>query len=68
MRRQFDCLAIHHGRRPVHGLVSEFLSPDAYNDVEHPNRVVPEQRKLTFGQGESNLPAHSLTIVKVPVD
>ena len=40
-------------------------SPDAYNDVEHPGRVVPEQRKLTFTNGTAALPPHSLTIVRV---
>jgi len=41
-------------------------SPDAFNDVEHPNRVVPEKTPLTFKEGVVNLPPHSLTIVKVP--
>jgi alpha-N-arabinofuranosidase len=40
-------------------------SSDAYNDVEHPDRVVPEKTRLTFTQGVVNLPPHSLTIVKV---
>ena len=40
-------------------------SADAYNDVEHPDRVVPEKMRLTFTQGVVNLPPHSLTIVKV---
>lgn len=38
-------------------------SPDAYNDVRHPDRVVPERRQLTFSQGVVNLLPHSLTIV-----
>ena len=40
-------------------------SPDSYNDIEHPNRVVPKKTKLTFTKGRVNLPPHSLTIVKV---
>jgi len=36
---------------------------EAYNDVEHPTRVVSEQKKLIFTQGTAELPAHSLTIV-----
>ena len=40
-------------------------SPEAYNDIEHPNRVVPEQRQLTFNEGVVKLAPHSLTIVKV---
>jgi alpha-N-arabinofuranosidase len=42
-------------------------SPDAYNDIEHPNRVTPEERRLTFKNGTVKLPPHSLTIVEVPV-
>ena len=41
-------------------------SPDAYNDIEHPDRVVPEKRKLAFAKGIATLPPHSLTIIKVP--
>jgi len=41
-------------------------SPDAYNDIEHPDRVVPKKLKLTFEGGVVDLPPHSLTIVHVP--
>ena len=41
-------------------------SPDAYNDVEHPDRVVPERTSLTFRDGAVRLPPHSVTIVKTP--
>jgi len=40
-------------------------SPEAYNDVEHPDRVVPEKKKIAFTQGVVTLPPHSLTIVRV---
>jgi alpha-N-arabinofuranosidase len=40
-------------------------SPDAYNDVENPNRVVPEPARLAFKQGVVSLPPHSLTIVRI---
>ncbi len=40
-------------------------SSEAFNDVEHPQRVVPEGKKVTFAQGVVNLPPHSLTIVHV---
>jgi alpha-N-arabinofuranosidase len=40
-------------------------SPDAYNDIEHPNRVAPQRTKLRFTNGVANLPPHSLTIVEV---
>jgi len=42
-------------------------SPDAYNDIEHPNRVVPQNTKLTFAKGVVPLPPHSLAIIKVPL-
>ena len=40
-------------------------STDSYNDIEHPDRVVPEKTELIFEAGVCNLPAHSLTIVEV---
>lgn len=43
-------------------------SVDAYNDIEHADRVVPEKRRLTFRQGKADLPPHSLTVVQVPVN
>jgi len=49
-----------------HATVLAGDSPDAYNAIEHPNRVVPENRRLTFDNGVVKLPPHSLTIIKVP--
>ena len=40
-------------------------SPDSYNDIEHPSRVVPKEVKLIFKNGTTNLPPHSLVIVDV---
>ncbi len=40
-------------------------SPEAYNDVEHPHRVVPKRGKVAFVRGVVNLPPHSLTIVQI---
>jgi len=40
-------------------------SPDAFNDIDHPDRVVPEKTKLVFKNGKVNLPPHSLSIVRV---
>jgi alpha-L-arabinofuranosidase len=40
-------------------------SPEAYNDIEHPNRVVPVRKQVTFSQGVIELPPHSLTIIKL---
>lgn len=41
-------------------------SPDAFNDVQHPNRVVPTRAQILVKKGIVTLPSHSLTIVKVP--
>ena len=40
-------------------------SPDSYNDVASPNRVVPKRTNLRFARGVAIFPPHSLTIVKV---
>jgi len=40
-------------------------SPDAYNDIEHPDRVIPEKKTFTFHRGIVNLPPHSLTIFSI---
>jgi alpha-N-arabinofuranosidase len=42
-------------------------APDvnAYNDIEHPDRVVPELRKQTFDTGHGVFPPHSVTILKI---
>ena len=38
-------------------------SPDAYNDIDHPDRVTPKKVRLAFRKGVADLPPHSLTIV-----
>ena len=40
-------------------------SPDAFNDIEKPDRVAPRKTTLAFSKGEVSLPPHSLTLVKV---
>ncbi len=40
-------------------------SPEAFNDISHPDRVSPLKMILTFTNGVVNLQPHSLTIVKV---
>jgi alpha-N-arabinofuranosidase len=40
-------------------------SPDAFNDIEHPDRVVPERKRITFNGGATSLPPHSLTIFRI---
>jgi alpha-N-arabinofuranosidase len=41
-------------------------SPEAFNDLDHPNRVVSEKTQLSFKKGVVSLPPHSLMIVKIP--
>ncbi len=41
-------------------------SPEAFNDVKRPNRVVPEKTHLTFKKGVVKLAPHSLTIIRIP--
>lgn len=40
-------------------------SPDAYNDVDRPSRVVPVKAHLEFHSGCAELPPHSLSILEV---
>jgi alpha-N-arabinofuranosidase len=40
-------------------------SPESYNDIEHPNRVMPKKADLIFRRGSCSLPPHSLSIVEV---
>jgi alpha-N-arabinofuranosidase len=57
------------GKMPLDGIYSAMVltgdSPDAYNDIEHPNRVAPKEVELTFNDGVVSLTPHSLTIVHV---
>jgi alpha-N-arabinofuranosidase len=43
-------------------------SPDSFNDIENPNRVIPRKKTLAFTKGVVRLPPHSLTIIKVPLN
>lgn len=40
-------------------------SPEAYNDMDTPDRVTPKKATLTFDNGSTRLGPHSLTIVTV---
>jgi alpha-N-arabinofuranosidase len=40
-------------------------STDAYNDVDRPERVVPQKTELSFTDGAAPLPPHSVSIVEV---
>ncbi len=56
------------GDAPLHGPYAATIlagdSPEAYNDIEHPDRVRPRQTQLSFDRGVVELAPHSLTIVK----
>jgi alpha-N-arabinofuranosidase len=59
------------GPQPIDGTYQATLltgdSPDAYNDIEHPRRVVPKAVELVFEDGTVSLPPHSLVIVTLPL-
>ena len=40
-------------------------SSDAYNDIENPDRVVPQEVELTFKNGIVELPPHSLIMIQL---
>jgi alpha-N-arabinofuranosidase len=40
-------------------------SPNAFNDIENPNRVIPKEVALSFKNGIVQLPPHSLIIVHI---
>lgn len=46
-------------------LVLSGPGPDAYNDVDCPDRVAPVQADLRFEDGQASFPPHSVTIVRV---
>lgn len=41
-------------------------SPDAYNDIEHPDRVAPVDMMVPMRDGAISLPPHSLAVVYLP--
>jgi alpha-L-arabinofuranosidase len=51
------------GTVSVHQLQGD--SPDAYNDIDNPERVHPESKNLTFEGGAVTLPPHSVTILSL---
>jgi alpha-N-arabinofuranosidase len=56
------------GEKPLEGKFEATVlagdSPDAYNDIEHPDRVKPEEMTILFKDGIVKLPPHSLMIVR----
>jgi alpha-N-arabinofuranosidase len=55
-------------RGPCRATVLEGDSTDAFNDVDAPDRVVPNQRKLDAIDGSLVLPPHSVSIVEVDLN
>ena len=57
------------GDRSIDGVFPATLltgdGPDAYNDIDDPNRVAPRVVELTFEAGTVSLPPHSLSIIEV---
>lgn len=58
------------GDRSIDGTYEAMMlagdSPDAFNDIEHPDRVAPGKTRLVFRNGRVALPPHSLCIVRIP--
>jgi len=56
------------GDKPLEGKFKATVlagdSPDAYNDIEHPHRVKPEESGLSIKTGIVQPPPHSLVIVR----
>ena len=47
----------------VNATVLEGCTPDDYNDLEHPERVVPQERSLKVKDNTVTLSPHSLTVI-----
>ena len=63
------CCTVSIGGAPIDGTFRATIltgdSSDAFNDIEHPNRVAPEKIELVFDAGAVRLPPHSLCIVEL---
>ncbi len=61
-----DC-TVFIGDKPLNGTYKATVltgdSPDAYNDIEHPDSVIPKEMQLHFKKGVTSLPPHSLIII-----
>ena len=57
------------GGKPLDGAYKATVlagdSPDAYNDIDTPEHVVPQSTEMVFSTGCGWLPPHSLTILQV---
>lgn len=50
---------------PVNAIILSGDSPDAYNDVDKPDRVVPKNILINIKHGKVTIPAHSLLILTI---
>lgn len=41
--------------------------PDAYNDIDRPDEVIPRESRLRFENGHAILPPHSITLCRIPL-
>ena len=60
------------GDTPIDGIHQATIltgnSPDSYNDIASPDRVMPKKTTLTFDQGTTTLPPHSLCILELRLE
>jgi len=63
-----DC-SVKIGDKPLNGTYKATVltgdSPDAYNDIDHPDSILPKEMQLNFKRGVATLPPHSLIIVHI---
>jgi len=61
--------AVKLGDAPLNGTVPATIltadSPDAYNDIDRPDRVAPRKTELRFENGVTQLAPHSLSILEM---
>ncbi|HIA46993.1 MAG TPA: hypothetical protein EYN96_03245, partial [Candidatus Hydrogenedentes bacterium] len=62
-------ISLQFGDKNIDGEVAAIVlsgdSPDAFNDVDHPNRVAPRKIRLTIENGMIDVPPHSLIIIAI---
>jgi alpha-N-arabinofuranosidase len=64
--KEADCdLGMNISNKPVSATILSGDSTDAFNDIEKPDRVIPQTRQLLVKDGHILIPAHSLVIITV---
>ena len=62
-----DCdLGFESGTNRVNAIILSGDSPDAFNDIETPDRVIPKYCQLEMKNGHVLIPAHSLLFLTLP--